>query len=385
MGFFETGGGGRANGWSVHAATKGALPTSTYDNGTDGVGASLIADANGALPAIDGVTVVACNHILVKNQAAGLENGSYHVDSAGSGSTPWKLTRSTFNDQSTEFELVVQVGAGTQAGGWWIGTLLGDDPDGLVLPEPDVGTDVITPTPWPPKARNGQRVFPASAGSTGDVAGTYSNGPGNDGIAATLVGSSNGALAAQDGITLVVGDVLLLRAQSAGAENGLYIVDAVGDGSNIFELRRLHGVGHSNGLDGMLVYMQGGSTLAGRMYQQTAAAPTVGTTALVFAIFSSITSAAYTLTFATVDRTHAGRTVVSPSAPSSYTPHVPGGVAVLSEGATDLDTTAAALDTAIAELATLTTAVAALIVDQQDTAALLNAAITDLKTANILS
>lgn len=44
------------------------------------------------------------------------------------------------------------------------------------------------------------------------------------------------------------------------------------------------------------------------------------------------------------------------SAPTAYVAHASGAVPVLSEAATDLDTTAAALVTAVAELTALTTA-----------------------------
>lgn len=62
---------------SVRAATTAALPAVTYANGTGGVGATLTADANGALPAQDGVTLVVNDRLLVKDQAAQLQNGIY--------------------------------------------------------------------------------------------------------------------------------------------------------------------------------------------------------------------------------------------------------------------------------------------------------------------
>ena len=53
-----------------------------------------------------------------------------------------------------------------------------------------------------------------------------------------ITADANGALPAQDGVTLVPGDSLLLDEQTAGADNGVYIVTAVGDGSNPFVLDR---------------------------------------------------------------------------------------------------------------------------------------------------
>jgi hypothetical protein len=80
-------------------ATAAVLPNSpTYDNGTDGVGATLTAGANAALT-IDGVTLTSPTdngvRVLIKDQASGVQNGVYVVTEAGDGSTPWQLTRSS--------------------------------------------------------------------------------------------------------------------------------------------------------------------------------------------------------------------------------------------------------------------------------------------------
>jgi len=65
---------------------------------------------------------------------------------------------------------------------------------------------------------------------------TYDNGTGGDG--ATLTGDSNGALPAQDGITLVVADRLLVWKQADAKQNGIYVVTTVGDAGNAFVLTR---------------------------------------------------------------------------------------------------------------------------------------------------
>ena len=87
---------------SVDAATTAALPAATYDNGTAGVGATLTADANGAFPAQDGVTLTVGEFLLVKDQAAGLQNGIYELTDAGSAGTPWILTRREDADEDSE-------------------------------------------------------------------------------------------------------------------------------------------------------------------------------------------------------------------------------------------------------------------------------------------
>jgi hypothetical protein len=86
----------------VEYSTATALPNSpTYNNGTDGVGATLTAGANAAL-VIDGVTLTSPTdngiRVLVQNQASGFQNGIYVVTEAGDGSTPWQLTRSSDAD-----------------------------------------------------------------------------------------------------------------------------------------------------------------------------------------------------------------------------------------------------------------------------------------------
>jgi hypothetical protein len=84
---------------SVRLATVAALPANTYNNGTSGVGATLTANANGAL-SVDGVAVVAANRILVKNEVAQANNGVYTVTQVGDGSTPYILTRATDFDSA---------------------------------------------------------------------------------------------------------------------------------------------------------------------------------------------------------------------------------------------------------------------------------------------
>ena len=84
---------------SVRLATAAALPANTYNNGSSGVGATLTANANGAL-SVDGVAAVVGNRILVKNEVAQANNGVYTVTQVGSAGTPYILTRATDFDTS---------------------------------------------------------------------------------------------------------------------------------------------------------------------------------------------------------------------------------------------------------------------------------------------
>jgi hypothetical protein len=106
---------------SVRAATTGALAAVTYANGTAGVGATLTADANGALAAQDGITLIAADRLLVKNQVAGLQNGIYTVTQVGDGGTPFILTRVTDADTAIEVEaaaVFIEEGTTLENTGW---------------------------------------------------------------------------------------------------------------------------------------------------------------------------------------------------------------------------------------------------------------------------
>jgi hypothetical protein len=79
---------------AVELATTAALPANTYNNGTSGVGATLTANANGAL-SVDSTLTVVSNRILVKNEVTQANNGVYTVTQVGSAGTPYILTRAT--------------------------------------------------------------------------------------------------------------------------------------------------------------------------------------------------------------------------------------------------------------------------------------------------
>lgn len=84
-------------------ATTAALAANTYANGTSGVGATLTANANGAMASVDGHTPVAGDLILVKNESTGANNGLYTVTQVGDASHPYILTRSVSMDSSAKY------------------------------------------------------------------------------------------------------------------------------------------------------------------------------------------------------------------------------------------------------------------------------------------
>jgi hypothetical protein len=66
----------------------------TYNNGTDGVGATLTNAGTQAALVVDGVTLNVADRVLVYEQTDQTENGVYVVTDVGSVSTNWVLTRS---------------------------------------------------------------------------------------------------------------------------------------------------------------------------------------------------------------------------------------------------------------------------------------------------
>ena len=81
---------------SASGATTAALPACTYSTTT----LRLTADANGALGAVDGLTYVADERILVKDQVTTTRNGPYRVVQPGTGGTPWILERAVDGNTS---------------------------------------------------------------------------------------------------------------------------------------------------------------------------------------------------------------------------------------------------------------------------------------------
>lgn len=94
---------------------------------------------------------------------------------------------------------------------------------------------------------------------------TYSSGAG------TLTETANAALAAQDGVTLVVGERLLVKNQASSFQNGIYVVTAVGSGAAPFVLTRAADASTFTELrDGTTVMVAEGTTNADKAFTQTA-------------------------------------------------------------------------------------------------------------------
>lgn len=88
----------------VVAATTGNL-AGVYENGTNGLGATLTASANGAIGTIDGASVSAGSRILLRAQTTAAQNGIYTVTNVGGASAKWVITRAADADNNPSGEL----------------------------------------------------------------------------------------------------------------------------------------------------------------------------------------------------------------------------------------------------------------------------------------
>jgi hypothetical protein len=88
----------------VVAATSGNL-AGTYDNGTDGLGATITKASNGAIGTIDSQAVTVGDRILLRAQTDPIENGIYTITAVGDASNPYVVTRATDSDNSPSAEL----------------------------------------------------------------------------------------------------------------------------------------------------------------------------------------------------------------------------------------------------------------------------------------
>lgn len=85
---------------NVAAASTSGI-AANYSNGTLGIGATLVAPAPAVLT-IDGYAVQLNDRVLIKNQTASLQNGSYILTTLGTGSVAWVLTRTSNYDQAID-------------------------------------------------------------------------------------------------------------------------------------------------------------------------------------------------------------------------------------------------------------------------------------------
>ena len=118
--------------------------------------------------------------------------------------------------------------------------------------------------------------------TTANLASNYNNSGG------TLTNSGSNAALSLDGVTVVAGNRILVKDQSSGAENGIYVVTTVGDGSTAWVLTRADDANASAEMTGgVFTFVEEGTVGADNGYVFTHnGAPTLGSTALTVSQFS---------------------------------------------------------------------------------------------------
>lgn len=114
--------------------------------------------------------------------------------------------------------------------------------------------------------------------------------PANTRVNNRLTANANGALAAQDGITLALEDRLLVKNEAAAANNGLYKVSALGSGGTPWILDRVVDADQSSEVtSGLNLYVSQGTANGGKFWTLTTVDPIIlNTTSLVFTQTSSL-------------------------------------------------------------------------------------------------
>ncbi|MDA7798413.1 hypothetical protein N8956_00265 [bacterium] len=126
----------------------------------------------------------------------------------------------------------------------------------------------------------------ARAATTTNLTATYSNG--TAGVGATLTNSGTQAAFAVDGVTPSVSDRILVKDQTAGAQNGIYVLSTAGDVSSNWVLTRATPEDQPAELSGgSFIFVEEGTDNGDNGYVFThTGAPTFGTTALDVTQFS---------------------------------------------------------------------------------------------------
>jgi hypothetical protein len=130
---------------------------------------------------------------------------------------------------------------------------------------------------------------PVVAATAGNLAGTYNNG--TDGFGATLTKATNGSIGTIDNATVAVGNRILLRAQTDQKENGIYVITALGDASNPWQITRAADADNNPSgelANGDFCFVTGGTTNGSKGFLvSTTGTITIGTTEITYAQFNA--------------------------------------------------------------------------------------------------
>jgi hypothetical protein len=274
----------------ARAATTGNLVATRTGN-------TLLADAVGALGTQDGITMVVGNRLLIKEQTADADNGIYEIDSLGGAAAQWSMHRA--DDFDTSDEVVA---------GIWVmiseGTTLGNETWVLTTNDPiTLNTTSLTFTQLPSLADLAATTAGHGAALIGiqDAAANLTNttvelaigelaeGGGVHQIPMrTVRGASTGntgltsATNPHDGVTYVDGERILLKDQTTGSQDGIYVWSGVGVTDTLSRDNDWNA--DMDVKTGLLVSVSEGTANADTIWRVTANAPyVVGTTDPAFA------------------------------------------------------------------------------------------------------
>jgi len=261
------------------------------------------------LDIIDGVTLATGDRILIKDQAAGAENGIYEVQASGA-----PVRTEDFDDDADVVGggVMVVVQEGTLADTLWALTNNGAIVVGTTaLTFAQLGSTstfiALTDTPSAYTDQSGTEVRV----NDGETALEFAPKTYKDPVVAATTAA--GTLATDyenadtlDGVTLATGDRILIKDQGTASENGIYIVQASGA-----PVRAADFDDDADAVAGAIIGVTDGTTNGETMWMHTTlGAITLGSTSLTFAQTGGA-GAAQRYTEATVTTTDATTTNIS--------------------------------------------------------------------------
>jgi hypothetical protein len=218
----------------VRAATTANITTATDLNAGD---------------SIDGVTLAAGDRVLVKNQSTASQNGIYIAGASPARAADW--------DEAGDIipGVIVAVTEGAQADTMWMLT-----------------TDTFPITPGT------TNIAFAQFGGGGGGGGASPGSPAPVRAASTANVASLSGTTTIDGVSLIAGDRVLLKDQTTGAQNGIYVI-AAGAWSRATDFD----TDNTEVISGATVMVTEGTVNQGHMFAlSTTGAITTGTTSIAF-------------------------------------------------------------------------------------------------------
>jgi hypothetical protein len=153
------------------------------------------------------------------------------------------------------------------------------------LADPTLAQDAATKK-YVDDVAQGLNIHAASyAATTANLNATYSNG--TSGVGATLTNAGTNAAFSVDGVSPALNARILVKNQTAQAQNGIYVLTTVGDGSTPWVLTRATDFDTAVEIaGGDFTFVDAGSTLANTGWVNVDEVTTVGTDPIVFQQFS---------------------------------------------------------------------------------------------------